>query len=70
MGTSFISLYAIIAVLIIAFLFAPLPQVNHKTRYRILYSFYDISIRLFLTSFLSVFSYYMLVFILHIKLTS
>ena len=38
MGTSFIPLYAIIAVLIIAFLFASLPQVNHKTRYRVLYS--------------------------------
>lgn len=31
MGTSFIPLSAIIAVLIIAFLFASLPQVNHKT---------------------------------------
>ena len=30
MGTSFIPLGAIIAVLIIAFLFASLPQVNHK----------------------------------------
>ena len=38
MGTSFIPLYAIIAVLIIAFLFASLPQVNHKTRYKVLYS--------------------------------
>lgn len=38
MGTSFIPLYAIIAVLIIAFLFASLPQVNHKTRYRVLYA--------------------------------
>ncbi len=31
MGTSFIPLCAIIAVLIIAFLFASLPQVYHKT---------------------------------------
>lgn len=38
MGTSFIPLGAIIAVLIIAFLFASLPQVNHKTRYRVLYA--------------------------------
>ena len=38
MGTSFIPLSVIIAVLIIAFLFASLPQVNHKTRYRVLYS--------------------------------
>ena len=38
MGTSFIPLCAIIAVLIIAFLFASLPQVNHKTRYRVLYA--------------------------------
>lgn len=38
MGTSFISLSAIIAVLIIAFLFASLPQVNYKTRYRVLYA--------------------------------
>ena len=38
MGTSFIPLSAIIAVLIIAFLFASLPQVNHKTRYRVLYA--------------------------------
>lgn len=30
MGTSFIPLCAIIAVLSIAFLFASLPQVNHK----------------------------------------
>ena len=30
MGTSFIPLCAIIAVLIIAFLFASLPQVSHK----------------------------------------
>lgn len=38
MATSFfIPLIAIIAVLIIAFLFASLPQVNHKTRYRALY---------------------------------
>lgn len=37
MGTSFIPLCAIIAVLIIAFLFASLPQINHKTRYRVLY---------------------------------
>lgn len=37
MATSFIPLSAIIAVLIIAFLFASLPQVNHKTRYRVLY---------------------------------
>ncbi len=37
MGIPFISLSAIIAVLIIAFLFASLPQVNHKTRYRVLY---------------------------------
>lgn len=37
MVTSFIPLSAIIAVLIIAFLFASLPQVNHKTRYRVLY---------------------------------
>ncbi len=38
MGTSFIPLYAIIAVLIIAFLFASLPQVNHQTLYRVLYA--------------------------------
>ena len=38
MGTSFIPLCVIIAVLIIAFLFASLPQVNHKTRYRVLYA--------------------------------
>lgn len=38
MGTSFIPLGAIIAVLIIAFLFASLPQVNHKTQYRVLYA--------------------------------
>ena len=38
MGTSFISLCAIIAVLIIAFLFASLPQVSHKMRYRELYA--------------------------------
>ena len=38
METPFIPLGAIIAVLIIAFLFASLPQVNHKTRYRVLYA--------------------------------
>ena len=38
METSFIPLCAIIAVLIIAFLFASLPQVNHKTRYKVLYA--------------------------------
>lgn len=38
MGTSFIPLSAIIAILIIAFLFASLPQVNYKTRYRVLYA--------------------------------
>ena len=38
MGTSFIPFSAIIAVLIIAFLFASLPQVNHKTQYRVLYA--------------------------------
>ena len=38
MGTSFIPHFTIIAVLIIAFLFASLPQVNHKTRYRVLYA--------------------------------
>ena len=38
MGIPFIPLCAIIAVLIIAFLFASLPQVNHKTRYRVLYA--------------------------------
>ena len=38
MGTSFIPFSAIIAVLIIAFLLASLPQVNHKTRYRVLYA--------------------------------
>ena len=38
MGTSFIPLSAIIAVLIIAFLFASLPQVNHKTQYSALYA--------------------------------
>ena len=38
MGTSFIPLCAIIAILIIAFLFASLPQVNHKTQYRVLYA--------------------------------
>jgi len=38
METSFIPLCVIIAVLIIAFLFASLPQVNHKTQYRVLYA--------------------------------
>ena len=38
METSFIPFSVIIAVLIIAFLFASLPQVNHKTRYRVLYA--------------------------------
>lgn len=38
MGTSFIPHCTIIAVLIIAFLFASLPQVSHKTRYRVLYA--------------------------------
>ena len=38
METSFIPFSAIIAVLIIAFLFASLPQVNHKIRYRVLYA--------------------------------
>ena len=38
METSFIPLFAIIAVLIIAFLLASLPQINHKTRYRVLYA--------------------------------
>ena len=38
MGTSFIPLCTIIAVLIIAFLFASLPPVNHKTRYRVFYA--------------------------------
>ena len=38
MKTSFIPLCAIIAVLIIAFLFASLPQVSHKMRYRVLYA--------------------------------
>ena len=38
METSFIPFSAIIAVLIIAFLFASLPQVNHKTRYKVLYA--------------------------------
>jgi len=38
METSFIPLCAIIAVLIIAFLFASLPQVSHKTRNRVLYA--------------------------------
>ena len=38
MGTSFIPLCAIIAVLIIAFLFASLPQVSHKMRNRVLYA--------------------------------
>ena len=38
METSFIPFCAIIAVLIIAFLFASLPQINHKTRYRVLYA--------------------------------
>lgn len=38
METPFIPLCAIIAVLIIAFLFASLPQVSHKTRYRVLYA--------------------------------
>lgn len=38
MGTPFIPLGVIIAALIIAFLFASLPQVNHKTRYRVLYA--------------------------------
>ena len=38
MKTSFIPFSAIIAVLIIAFLFASLPQVNHKTQYRVLYA--------------------------------
>lgn len=38
MGTSFIPLSTLVAVLIIAFLFASLPQVNHKTRYSVLYA--------------------------------
>ena len=38
METAFIPLCAIIAVLIIAFLFASLPQVSLKTRYRVLYA--------------------------------
>ena len=38
MKTSFIPFSAIIAVLIIAFLFASLPQVSHKMRYRVLYA--------------------------------
>ena len=38
METSFIPLCAIIAVLIIAFLFASLPQVSLKTRYSVLYA--------------------------------
>ena len=38
METSFIPLCAIIAVLIIAFLFASLPQVSHKMRYKVLYA--------------------------------
>lgn len=38
MGTSFIPLCAVIAVLIIAFLFASLPHVSHKTLYRVLYA--------------------------------
>jgi chromate transport protein ChrA len=38
MGTFFMPLSAIIAILIIAFLFASLPQVNHQTRYRMLYA--------------------------------
>ena len=38
MRTSFIPFSAIIAVLIIAFLFASLPQVSHKTRYKVLYA--------------------------------
>ena len=38
METSFIPLFAIIDVLIIAGLGASLPQVNHKTRYRVLYA--------------------------------
>ena len=38
METSFIPFSAIIAVLIIAFLFASLPQVSHKMRYRVLYA--------------------------------
>lgn len=38
MGTSFIPFSAIIIVLIIAFLFASSSQVNHKMRYRVLYT--------------------------------
>ena len=38
MGTFFMPLSAIIAILIIAFLCASLPQVNHQTRYRMLYA--------------------------------
>ena len=38
MGTYFIPLCAIITVLIIAFLFASLPQVSHKMQYRVLYT--------------------------------
>lgn len=38
MGTFFMPLSAIIAILIIAFLFASLPQVNHQTLYRVLYA--------------------------------
>ena len=46
-GTSFIPLCAIIAVLIIAYLFASLPQVSHKMRYRVLYAIAIIMIMLF-----------------------
>lgn len=38
MEIPFEPLSAIIAVLLIAFLFAALPQINHKTRYRVLYA--------------------------------
>ena len=38
METSFIPFSVIIDVLIIAFLFASLPQVNHKTRSKVLYA--------------------------------
>ena len=38
METAFIPLCAIIAVLIIAFLFASLPQASLKTQYKVLYA--------------------------------
>ena len=75
MGTSFIPLCVIIAVLIIAFLFASLPQVNHKTQYRVLYAiaiimlFAVIPINEYLTKFTQISSEeYLLILIFDIQI--